>query len=76
VTLLLNIDVPDVETGVRFYTQAFGLTSAAGSARISSSCWDGRQRSYLLTKEAGTIGAGGDKRRYSRHWTPVHPTSS
>ena len=27
---------------------------------------------YLLTKDAGTIGAGGDPRRYSRHWTPVH----
>jgi hypothetical protein len=24
--LLLNIDVPDVATGVCFYTQAFGLT--------------------------------------------------
>ena len=24
--LLINIDVPDVETGVRFYTRAFGLT--------------------------------------------------
>ncbi len=27
---------------------------------------------YLLAKDAGTIGAGGDPRRYSRHWTPVH----
>jgi uncharacterized glyoxalase superfamily protein PhnB len=26
-----------------------------------------------LTKKAGTVGAGGDLRRYSRHWTPVHP---
>ncbi|MEA2805234.1 MAG: hypothetical protein QOE49_5329, partial [Rhodospirillaceae bacterium] len=28
---------------------------------------------YLLTKAAGTVGAGGDLRRYARHWTPVHP---
>jgi predicted enzyme related to lactoylglutathione lyase len=27
---------------------------------------------YLLTKNAGTVGAGGDRRRYERHWTPFH----
>ncbi len=28
---------------------------------------------YLLAKAPGTIGAGGDQRRYTRDWTPVHP---
>jgi predicted enzyme related to lactoylglutathione lyase len=27
---------------------------------------------YLLDKPAGTIGAGSDRRRYERHWTPLH----
>src|SRR5260370_42480995 len=27
---------------------------------------------YLLAKASGTVGAGGDLRRYDRHWTPVH----
>lgn len=30
---------------------------------------------YLLHKDADTKSgpAGGDKRRYERHWTPIHP---
>jgi predicted enzyme related to lactoylglutathione lyase len=72
-TLQINIDVPDVETGVRFYTQAFGLTVSRrfGSDFVELLGWPAPV--YLLTKAAGTVGAGGDKRRYSRHWTPVHP---
>jgi len=27
---------------------------------------------YLLLKRSGTTGAATDKRRYERHWTPVH----
>jgi predicted enzyme related to lactoylglutathione lyase len=72
-TLLLNIDVPDVETGVRFYTRAFGLAVGRrfGTDFVELLGWPATV--YLLAKPAGTIGAGGDKRRYSRHWTPVHP---
>ncbi len=72
-TLLINIDVPDVETGVRFYTQAFGLSVGRrfGSDFVELLGWPAPV--YLLTKKAGTVGAGGDKRRYCRHWTPVHP---
>jgi hypothetical protein len=29
-------------------------------------------RLYLLQKPAGSLGAAGDRRRYDRHWTPVH----
>ena len=72
-TLLLNIDVPDIETGVRFYTMAFGLTVGRrfGTDFVELLGWP--TTVYLLAKEAGTVGAGGDKRRYARHWTPVHP---
>ena len=72
-TLLLNIDVPDVETGVRFYTSAFGLKVGRrfGADFVELLGWPATV--YLLTKKAGTVGAGGDKRRYERHWTPVHP---
>jgi predicted enzyme related to lactoylglutathione lyase len=71
-TLLLNIDVPDVETGLRFYTTAFGLKVGRrfGADFVELVGWPATV--YLLTKAAGTIGAGGDPRRYSRHWTPVH----
>jgi predicted enzyme related to lactoylglutathione lyase len=72
-TLLLNIDVPDVETALRFYTTAFDLKIGRrfGADFVELLGWPAPV--YLLTKAAGTIGAGGDPRRYSRHWTPVHP---
>ena len=71
-TLLLNIDVPDVETGVRFYTAAFALEVGRrfGTDFVELLGWPATV--YLLAKAAGTVGAGGDLRRYGRHWTPVH----
>ncbi len=61
-TLLLNIDVPDVKTGVRFYTSAFGLTVGRrfGTDFVELLGWP--VTVYLLAKAAGTTGAGGDKR--------------
>ncbi|HEY6719114.1 MAG TPA: VOC family protein [Reyranella sp.] len=72
-TLLLNIDVPDVEMGVHFYTAAFDLKVGRrfGTDFVELLGWPAPV--YLLTKAAGTVGAGGDLRRYARHWTPVHP---
>jgi predicted enzyme related to lactoylglutathione lyase len=72
-TLLLNIDVPDVETALRYYTTAFDLKIGRrfGADFVELLGWPAPV--YLLTKAAGTIGAGGDPRRYNRHWTPVHP---
>jgi predicted enzyme related to lactoylglutathione lyase len=72
--LLLNIDVPDMEAGIAFYTAALGLEVGrrfdAGFVELV-----GRDIPiYLLYEDAGTpIGpAGGDVRRYERHWSPVH----
>jgi predicted enzyme related to lactoylglutathione lyase len=72
-SLLINIDVPNVETAVRFYTAAFGLTVGRrfGTDFVELLGWPAPV--YLLAKKAGTVGAGGDLRRYERHWTPVHP---
>lgn len=71
-TLLLNIDVPDVEAGVAFYTAAFDLKVGRrfGTGFVELLGWPATV--YLLAKDAGTVGAGGDLRRYGRHWTPVH----
>ena len=73
--LLLNIDVPDMEQGIAFYTAALGLEVGRrfdpGFVELV-----GRDVPiYLLRKDAGTtIGpAGGDSRRYQRHWSPIHP---
>jgi predicted enzyme related to lactoylglutathione lyase len=69
--LMINIDVPDLDAAIHFYTEAFGLKVSrhfGGFAELLG--WPAPL--YLLTKEAGTVGAGGDRRRYERHWTPVH----
>jgi predicted enzyme related to lactoylglutathione lyase len=70
--LLLNIDVPDVEAAERFYTAAFDLKVGRrfGTDFVELLGWPATV--YLLTKPAGTVGAGDDRRRYERHWTPVH----
>lgn len=70
--LLLNIDVPDIDSGVRFYTAAFDLRVGRtfGTDFVELLGWPATV--YLLAKQAGTSGAGGDLRRYERHWTPIH----
>ena len=71
-TVLINIDVPDLKSAVAFYTEAFGLavTRRFGDGGAELSGWPAPV--YLLEKAAGTIGAGDQARSYERHWTPVH----
>ena len=71
-TVLINIDVPDAEIGVRFYVAAFGLEIGRRFGRDFVELLGWEAPVYLLTKKAGTVGAGGDLRRYERHWTPFH----
>ena len=72
--ILINIDVDDLDRAVAFYTAllerkvgrrfgAFGVELAGGAAPI-----------YLLVKAPGTAAspASSERRRYERHWTPVH----
>jgi predicted enzyme related to lactoylglutathione lyase len=70
--MLINIDVPDLDRGVAFYGQAFGLsvTRRLGAEVVELGGWP--VRVYLLQKPSGAIGAGDSPRRYDRHWTPVH----
>jgi predicted enzyme related to lactoylglutathione lyase len=71
-TVLINIDVPELAPAVAFDTAAFGLevTRRFGDGAAELSGW--RAAVYLLEKPAGTIGAAGQPRSYERHWTPVH----
>jgi predicted enzyme related to lactoylglutathione lyase len=70
--LLVNIDVPDLVAAIAFYGNAFGLivTRRLGPEAVEVGGWP--VRFYLLEKAAGSVGAGDDRRRYERHWTPVH----
>ncbi|MBS0297866.1 MAG: VOC family protein [Proteobacteria bacterium] len=71
-SFLLNIDVPDLKAGERFYREAFGLETGRrlGDGVVELLGWP--VPVYLLEKPAGSVGAGADRRRYERHWTPMH----
>lgn len=73
--MLLNIDVPDVELGMAFYTSALGLTVGRRFDEDFVELLGGPAPIYLLRQDPGTaIGPnGGDTRRYERHWSPIHP---
>jgi catechol 2,3-dioxygenase-like lactoylglutathione lyase family enzyme len=72
--LLINIDVPDIEAGIAFYTTALGLHVGRRFGDDFVELLGRDAPIYLLRKEEGSsIGpAGGDTRRYGRHWTPIH----
>lgn len=73
--LLLNIDVPDIEAAVAFYTAALPLRVGRRFDADFIELLGADAPIYLLKKEAGSsIGpSGGDTRRYERHWSPIHP---
>ena len=70
--LLVNIDVPDLDAAERFYVAAFGLTAGRRFTDGGLELIGWPARVYLLERKAGTPGAGGEARRYARHWCPVH----
>lgn len=73
--LLINIDVPDIPAAEAFYTAALGLSVGRRFDEDFIELLGAPAPIYLLRNDAGTpIGpAGGDKRRYERHWSPIHP---
>jgi predicted enzyme related to lactoylglutathione lyase len=73
VELLINIDVPELERAVAFYTRAFGLRVGRRFGTDGVELLGSAAPIYLLVKAAGTTPApGAAARDYARHWTPVH----
>jgi catechol 2,3-dioxygenase-like lactoylglutathione lyase family enzyme len=75
VRLLVNIDVDDLEAGVRFYTSALGLTVGRRLGTEGVELLGAEAPIYLLRKQPGTAAFGAaprSSRDYGRHWTPVH----
>jgi predicted enzyme related to lactoylglutathione lyase len=70
---LINLDVPDLDAAVAFYTAAFDL-------RLSRRLFDGGVAElvggpaplYLIAATSGSVAAGTQARDYARHWTPLH----
>jgi predicted enzyme related to lactoylglutathione lyase len=71
-SVLINIDVPDLGAGIAFYTAAFGLTVKRHLGEQVAELAGWPVPLFLLEKAAGTIGAGENRRSYDRHWTPLH----
>jgi predicted enzyme related to lactoylglutathione lyase len=72
-SFLVNIDVPDLEAGTRFYTQAFALRVGRRFAEPWVELVGGNAAIYLLEKKPGSTPAPSTlERSYERHWTPVH----
>src|SRR5262245_33673886 len=72
--VLINIDVDDLDRAVAFYTAAFGLKIGRRFDTFAVELTGGTSLIYLLAKAARTKAspASGERRRYARHWTPVH----
>jgi uncharacterized glyoxalase superfamily protein PhnB len=74
-TLLVNLDVDDLERAIAFYVAALGLTVGRRFAGGEMAELLGAPSPlYLLVKPAGTLPFPGaaSPRDYRRHWTPVH----
>jgi predicted enzyme related to lactoylglutathione lyase len=72
--LLVNVDVDDLEKGVRFYTEGFSLRVGRRFGASAVELLGAEVPIYLLLKKPGTAPAAGigQPRAYARHWTPVH----
>jgi predicted enzyme related to lactoylglutathione lyase len=74
ISISLSVDVPSLEEGLRFYGAAFGFVKASepypGVAFIRAD----NAELLLLAKSGGSapFPQANEKRRYQRHWTPVH----
>ncbi len=74
ISMSINIDVPDLERGVLFYSRAFGFSKVSEPYPGVAVMAGADAELCLLEKRPGSVPAPGcaDLRRYGRHWTPVH----
>lgn len=72
--LLVNIDVEDVDSALRFYTAAFDLRVGRRFGAGAVELLGASSAIYLLAKEPGSQATtqSPQLRDYHRHWTPVH----
>jgi predicted enzyme related to lactoylglutathione lyase len=72
--VIVNIDVPELEPAIRFYTAALGLTHTRTLDDDVAELVGAGTVIYLLCKAQGTpaVASPPIARDFSRHWTPVH----
>jgi predicted enzyme related to lactoylglutathione lyase len=72
--LLVNIDVSDLEAGIRFYSSALPLRLGRRLGTDMAELLGAEIPIVLIQNRAGTQPFTGAEttRHYDRHWTPVH----
>jgi predicted enzyme related to lactoylglutathione lyase len=72
--VIINIDVPDLDKGIEFYTRALGVTHTRTLDDDVAELTGASATLYLLQKSEGTpaVKQPPIARAYERHWTPVH----
>lgn len=73
--ILANIDVDDLQRGIAFYTKGLGFVEQRRLFEDTAvELLAGKVLIYLHARPAGSTPFPGssERRRYSRHWTPVH----
>ncbi len=72
--VIINIDVPDLASGIDFYTKAIGLRHTRTIDSDVAELEGASSIIYLLEKNAGSTASHNSlsTRDYARHWTPVH----
>lgn len=73
-SVLINIDVDDIDRAEAFYARAFGLTAGRRLGPEVVELLGAGAPVYLLAKPGGSRAteASAQRRDYRRHWTPVH----
>jgi predicted enzyme related to lactoylglutathione lyase len=73
--MIVNIDVPDLDAAVSFYTAAIGLRLARLLDDDVAELTGASCPIFLLMRPAGVPPAPGvtRTREYVRHWSPIHP---
>jgi predicted enzyme related to lactoylglutathione lyase len=74
IELRVCMDVPDLDKGIAFYTQALGLKLGRRAGSDWAELLGAPSPIDLLAKPAGSPSGVGPTpvRDYQRHWTPVH----
>jgi predicted enzyme related to lactoylglutathione lyase len=74
VKLFINVDVPSIADGARFYVDALGLRVGRTMGPDMVELLGAGVPIYLLEKAEGTsaVPGGAPERAFVRHWTPVH----
>jgi len=72
--ILVNIDVPDLDGAIRFYSDALGLQLTRRLGPTGAELVGASSSVYLLEKPLGSLPFPGapSLRSYLPHWTPVH----